>query len=67
MTDPDILGELEYAANELGQSRYGVLLTRAVAEIKRLRGLVGAVTDLPAEDQQRLDDAYGKRPPAPTR
>jgi hypothetical protein len=58
VADPDILGELEYAANELGHGRYGALLTRAVAEIKRLRGLVGVASELPAEDQARLDRAY---------
>jgi hypothetical protein len=36
------------------------LFARAIAEIERLRKLVGAVSDLPAEDQAKLDKVYGK-------
>jgi hypothetical protein len=65
VADPDLLVELQAAADELGQGRYGALLARAIAEIKRLRGLVGVVTDLPAEDQKRLDRVYGERSGSP--
>jgi hypothetical protein len=58
---PDILDELR-AFKESDDFANGPdktnLLTRAIVEIQRLRAKLGAISDLPDEDQARLDKAY---------
>lgn len=59
MPEADVLARLDkWLAPYDSPEPLQVDIKAAIAEIKHLRALVGAVSDLPTESQARLDKAY---------